>query len=113
MVETYVGPAHEVAAPVLEILERRVFDHLVGEIDTQGVFEQGEASVNCAVVPPKLLVRDKVEDLPLYPVLGLLPNSIDVVGAGLVEPALAVGLGGLMQTGSKSGRWQVVSVGRR
>jgi len=81
-----------------------MLDHLVGEIDVQRVFEQGKASVNRAVVPPKLLVRDKVEDLALYPVFGLLPNSIDVVGASLVKPALAVRLGGLMQTCSKSGR---------
>ena len=104
MVETYVGPAYEVTAPVLEIFERRVLDHLVGEVDVQRVFEQGEASVNRAVVPPKLLIRDEVEDLPLYPVFGLFPNGIDVVSASLVEPALAVRFGGLMQTGSKSGR---------
>jgi len=103
-VRTYVSPTHEVTTPVLEILERRMLDHLVGEIDVQGVFEQGEASVNRAVVPPKFLVRGKVEDLPLYPVLGLLPNGIDVVGTSLVEPALTVGLGGLMQTSPKSGR---------
>ena len=56
MVKTYVGPTHEVTAPVLEIFERRVFDYLVGEIDAKGVFEQGEAGVNRAVIPPKLLV---------------------------------------------------------
>ena len=113
MTKAYVGPTHEVATPVLEIFERRVLDHLVGEIDVQGIFEQGEASVNRAVVPPKLLVRDRVEDLPLYPVLGLLPNGVDVVSAGLVEPALAIGFGGLMQTGSKSGRRQVINMSRR
>ena len=32
-VETYVCPTDEVTAPVLEILERRMLDYLVGEID--------------------------------------------------------------------------------
>ena len=39
IVETYIGPTHEIAAPILKILERRMLDHLVGEIDIQGVFE--------------------------------------------------------------------------
>ena len=39
IVETYVGPTHEVTTPVLKITKRRVCDHLVGEIDIQRVFE--------------------------------------------------------------------------
>lgn len=56
IVETYVGPTHEIAPPVLKVLECRMLDHLVGEVNIQGVFEQGEASVDGAVVPSKWYV---------------------------------------------------------
>ena len=46
----------------------------------------------------------------MYPVLGLLPDRINVIGAGLVEPALAIGLSVFVQTGPKSGRRRVISV---
>ena len=49
----------------------------------------------------------------MYPVLGLLPNGVDVVGASLVKPALAVGLGVLMQTGSKPEKGICINIGRR
>ena len=87
-----------------------MFGHLVGEIDVQTVFEQGKASVNCAVVPSKFLVRGKVEDLALYPVLGLLSNSVDIIGASLVEPALAIGLSVFVQPGSKPRRGQIINM---
>ena len=106
----YVGPAHEVAAPILKILERWVFDYLVWKIDVQRVFEQGEASVNRAVVPSKFLIRAKVEDHALYPVVGLLSDCVDVVGTGLVEPSLTVWLGIFVQTGSESGRGRFINM---
>lgn len=109
----YVGPADEITAPVLEVPERRVLGHLVGEIDAQGVFKQDEAGVNRAVVPSKRLVGGKVEDPSLYPVLGFLHQCIDVSIADLVEPALAIRLGVFIQTGSKSGRRQVIDMARR
>ena len=53
---SYVGPTDEVAAPVLKVLEPRMLDHFIGEIDVQSVFEQGEAGVNRAIVPSEFLV---------------------------------------------------------
>jgi len=97
----------------LKILERRVLDNLIWEIDVQGVFKQGETGVDRAIVPSKFPIRGKVEDPASYPILGLLPNCIDIIGAGLVEPALAIRFGILMQTGSKSVRREVIDVSRK
>ena len=88
--KSYVGPANEIAPPILQILKRWVLHHPVGEINVQSIFKQGETGVNRAVVSSKFRVRRKVEDLSLYPVLGLLRNGVDVIGTGLVEPALAI-----------------------
>ena len=90
-----------------------MLDNLVWEIYVQSTFVDGEAGINRAVVPSKFPVRGKVKDLASRPVIGLLPDCIDVIGAGLVEPALAIGLGVLVQTGSKSGRRQVINTSLR
>ena len=49
----------------------------------------------------------------MHPVLGFFPNGVDIIGARLVEPALAVGFGTLMQAGPKSGRKQTINMDRR
>ena len=100
----YVSPTNEIISPILKIREYWVLNHLVGEIDVHRVFEQGETCVKRTIASSKCRVRSKVEDLVLYLVLGLFPNCIDIIGAGLVEPALAIRFGVLMQTGSKSER---------
>ena len=97
----------------MKILERRVVDNLVWEIDVQGVFKQSETGVDRAIVPSKFPIRGKVEDPASYPILGLLPNCIDIIGAGLVEPALTIRFGVLIQTGSKSIYRGVIDVSRK
>lgn len=53
---SYVGPANEITPPILKVFERWMLDYLVGKIDVQGIFKQGETGVNRAVVPSKFPV---------------------------------------------------------
>jgi len=106
----HVGPAHEIATPVLKFLEGRVVDHLVGEIDVESVFHDGEASVNCAVSATKFLVRGKVEDLTLGPEFGLPSDSVNVTGTSVVEPALAVGFGVFVEAFPEARRGQIINI---
>ena len=85
----YVGPADHVDCGKMHGQKGGMLDHLIGQVNAEGVARQTETEPHGAVFPAESDVRVEVEHRPVLTEIGFVGDCLDVILAVFDESAVS------------------------